>query len=196
MIGGCRKSPGHRDSRHPIDLTSPHRPAAIYGQNRIVTSARPRAITCCGGHSPATLVLSVDLHWRNHQVEGLITAAPAWWNYPALLLCDLADKLISWLFLSCYDIVFSLWHPPCPSIDQRNLGDLRVYSRCGRRSAASAFQSIKGGCQSVRRSVAVRFAGVPVTAWRSDSQLPVSGEERPVASAARRSDATAGASHS
>ena len=51
MIGGCRKSPGHRDLRHPIDLTSPHRPAAIYGQNRIVTSARPRAITCCGDHS-------------------------------------------------------------------------------------------------------------------------------------------------
>ena len=96
--------------------------------------------------TPATLVLSVDLHRRNHQVEGLITAAPAWWNYPALLLCDLADKLISWLFLSRYDIAFSLWHPPCPSIDQRNLGDLRVYSRCGRRSAASAFRSIKGGC--------------------------------------------------
>ena len=87
---------------------------------------------------PATLVLSVDLHRRNHQVEGLITAAPAWWNYPALLLCDLADKLTSWLFLSPHTIAFSLWHPPCPSIDQRNLGDLRVSSRCGRRSAASA----------------------------------------------------------
>ena len=51
ITGGCRKSPGHRDLRHPIDLTSPHRPAAIYGQNRIVTSAGPCAITCCGDHS-------------------------------------------------------------------------------------------------------------------------------------------------
>ena len=56
--------------------------------------------------TPATLVLSVDLHRRNHQVEGLITTAPACWNYPALLLCDLADKLTFWLFLSPHAIAF------------------------------------------------------------------------------------------
>ena len=87
---------------------------------------------------PATLVISLELHRRNHQLKGLITAAPAWWICPALLHCDLADKLTSWLFLSPHAIGFSPWHPSCSSIDQRNRGDLCVSSRCGRRSAASA----------------------------------------------------------
>ena len=51
VIGGCSKSPGHGDLLHPIDLTSPHCPTTIERHNRIVTSARPRAITYCGDHS-------------------------------------------------------------------------------------------------------------------------------------------------
>ena len=106
----------------------------------------------------------MELHRRNHQLKGLITAAPAWWNCPALLHCDLADKLTSWLFLSPHAIAFSLWHPPCPSIDQRNLGDLRVSSRCGRRSAASADAVNQGrvlGCAAIRDGL---IWGVPLEA--------------------------------
>ena len=59
MIGGCRKSPGHRDLRHPIDLTSPHCSAALDGQNQVVTSARPRAITCCGDNSIMAILSAI-----------------------------------------------------------------------------------------------------------------------------------------
>ena len=47
----CTQAPGHGACVHSINLTSPHCPAAIGGANRIVTSARPRAITCCGDAS-------------------------------------------------------------------------------------------------------------------------------------------------
>ena len=82
MIGGCRKSPGHRDLRHPIDLTSSHRPAAIDGQNRIVTSARSRAITCCGDHSPVVPTCGTILHgisrWAHYHLWKLIHLIPSY----------------------------------------------------------------------------------------------------------------------
>ena len=88
---------------------------------------------------PATLVLSVDLHRRNHQVEGLITAAPPRVELPG------AAALRSGSY-------------------QRNLGDLRVSLRCGRQSAASADAVNQGrvlGCAAISGGL---IRGVPLEA--------------------------------
>ena len=50
-VGTGPLSPGHGDRGLVANLMSSHRAATLSVRNRIVTSARPRAITCCGGHS-------------------------------------------------------------------------------------------------------------------------------------------------
>ena len=52
-VGTGPLSPGHGDRGLVANLMSSHRAATLLVRNRIVTSARPRAITCCGGHSDA-----------------------------------------------------------------------------------------------------------------------------------------------